>query len=119
MSYTELHIGKIKKVDLDGLTVEEWCKRECEKQNIPLNKWNDTYKEALLEEQYPIKVVEANGILWEIEDNEREEGYNEISVLTPNSDGTYNYVMQFYNGGNCLSEMLKDELKNIKEENNE
>lgn len=36
MSYTELHIGKIKKVDLNGLTVEEWCKNECEKHNITL-----------------------------------------------------------------------------------
>lgn len=119
MSYTELHIGKIKKVDLNGLTVEEWCKNECEKHNITLDKWNDTYKDALFSYQDPIKVVDVNGILWEIEDNEREEGDNNISVLTPNSDGTHNYVMQFYNGGTCLSEMLEDAIKDIKGDSNE
>ncbi len=116
MSYTELHIGKIKKVDLNGLTVEEWCKRECEKQDIPLNpEWHDTYKESLLENQYPMKVVDVNGSLWEIIEDNKQEGGEDISVLTPNSDDTYSYVMQFYNGGTCLSEMLEEEIKSIKE----
>lgn len=42
--------------------------------------------------------------------------YEDISILTPNNDGTYSYIMQFYNGGACLSEMLEDGIKNIKEE---
>lgn len=32
------------------------------------------------------------------------------------NNGMYSYIMQFYNGGTCLNEMLEDSIKNIKED---
>lgn len=57
----------------------------------------------------------VNGIKEVIEDKE-EEDTQDISILTPNNDGTYSYIMQFYNGGTCLNEMLEDSIKNLKED---
>ena len=61
-------------------------------------------------------MIEVDGTLWEIIEDNEEEDTEDISILTPNNDGTYSYIMQFYNGGTCLSEMLEDGIKNIKEE---
>ena len=34
MSETVTYIGKLKKVDLNGKTVEEWCDEKCQELNI-------------------------------------------------------------------------------------
>lgn len=112
----ERHIGKIKKVDLDNYTIEGWCEKKCKSIGLCLGEYNKSYKNALLSEPYPAIVIEVDDTLWEIIEDKEEEDTEDISILIPNNDGTYSYIMQFYNGGTCLSEMLEDEIKNIKEE---
>lgn len=116
MSEMERHIGKIKKVDLNNYTVEGWCEQKCKALGIELGTYYKTYKEALLSDPYPSVMVEVNGNLWEVIEDKEEDDTSDISILTPNTDGSYNYIMQFYNGGTCLSEMLEDGIKNIKED---
>lgn len=117
MSEMKRHIGKIKKVDLNGFTIEEWCKRKCESLGVRLKPWNDTYKDAFFENQYPIEVVEVDGDLFEIIEDNEEEDTEEISIFTPNGNGTYSYVLQFYNGGTCLSEMIEEGIKKLRRNN--
>ena len=116
MSEMERHIGKIGKVDLGNYTIEEWCKKKCKYIGIGLDECYKSYKEALLTEPYPSIVIEVDGTLWEIIEDNEEENTEDISILTPNNDGTYSYIMQFYNGGTYLSEMLENGIKNIKED---
>lgn len=116
MSEMERHIGKIKKVDLDNYTIEGWCEKKCKSIGLGLGEYYKSYKEALLSEPYPAIVIEVDDTLWEIIEDKEEEDTEDVSILIPNNDGTYNYIMQFYNGGTCLSEMLEDGIKNIKEE---
>ena len=60
----------------------------------------------------------VNDELWEtIEDFSAEEG-DDIYQLHLNEDGTVTYVMQFYNGGTCLSECLEESLANLEKPNN-
>lgn len=116
MSGMERHIGKIKKVDLNNYTVEGWCEQKYKTLKIELGAYYRTYKEALLNDPYPAIVIEVNDVLWEIIEDKEEEDTQDISILTPNNDGTYSYIMQFYNGGTCLNEMLEDSIKNLKED---
>lgn len=114
MSEMERHIGKIKKVDLNGLTIEEWCKKRCEEFGFKKEFYYNSYRDVLFDKDIPT-VVDKNKNVWEIIEDKEEEDTEDISILTPNNDGTYSYIMQFYNGGTCLSEMLEDCIKNIKE----
>lgn len=116
MSTTERHIGKIEKVDLNNYTVEGWCEQKCKELGIELGTYYKTYKEALLNDPYPAIVIELDDELWEVVEDEKVEATEEISILIPNSDGTYSYIMQFHNGETCLNEMLEDGIKNIKED---
>ena len=55
-------------------------------------------------------VVKGN-IYETIEDKEVDD---DASFLKDNGDGTYDYFMEFYNGGTCLSECLENELEKLK-----
>lgn len=110
------HIGKIKKVDFGNYTIEEWCEKKCKSIGLDLGEYYKSYKDVLLYEPYPPIMIEVDDTLWEIIEYKEEEGTEYISILTPKNDGTYSYIMQFYSGGTCLSEMLEDSIKDIKED---
>lgn len=100
MSQTELHIGKLRKVELE--------------QNQSLE---DFYKEKLknigIDEFYE-KYFVINNVIWEIFDHEEKDDSDDIYELKPNEDGTLSFIMKFYNGGTCLSECIEEELKKLK-----
>lgn len=112
MSETETHIGKLRKVDLQGLTVEQWAEAKCRESGMTeLSSYTNTWKEQLLDHNNNYhKYFFYEGDVYEaFEHTEIEE--RDVDILTKNDDGTYNFVMQFYNGGTCLSEMIEDALK--------
>lgn len=54
-------------------------------------------------------IVKGN-IYETIEDKEVDD---DMSFLKDNGDGTYDYFIEFYNGGTCLSECIEDELEKL------
>lgn len=113
MSYTETHIGKLRKVDLQGLTIEQWAEVKCREIGITeLSPYSDDWKEQFLDtgKNY-LKYFFIGDEVYEMFDHTELEDGGDIDILTPNSDGTYSFVMQFYNGGTCLSEMIEDAIK--------
>lgn len=111
MSEVKRHIGKIRKVELNGMTPEEWYQKECEKREISKPDYCDTWKECYQDKFWPLVAVEVNGALWEIVEDREEDDTENISIMKKNSDGTYDYLMQFYNGGTNLDEMLTEAIK--------
>lgn len=116
MSETEIHIGKVRRIDLNGIPVATWCENKCKELGIKLESWYDDYIDALQFETYRsgsdvFYLVRGNKV-YEVEDKEYE-GYNDISEVYPNNDGSYSYVMKFYNGGTDLNECLGIELDNL------
>lgn len=109
MSYTESHVGKIKKVDLEGLSVEDWAKEVANSYGMELTKYYDSYTELVLDELHFRYILVEEEVYEIIEDREFTE--EDISELTPEGDGVFSFVMQFYNGGTCLTEMLTDAVK--------
>lgn len=107
----ETHVGKFEKVNLQGLSVEDWCASVCSFLGIPLDDYNKNYTDAFLDAFYREYIV-VNHVLYRIvEDNEIGEDY--ISIIQPSSDGTYSYVLQFYNGGCGFFEALEEEISRL------
>lgn len=71
----------------------------------------DTWKECYNNEFWPLSMIEVNGEMWEIVEDKEEDDTEDISILKKAPDGSYDYIMQFYDGGTCLAEMLEDAMK--------
>ena len=107
MSRVELHIGTIKKIDTQGLTIEEWCQKECEKFGVKQGIF-ECYYNLLMSLTNRRKYIVLNDKIYRIDDKEYED--DDIYEMYPNGNGSYSYVMRFYNGGTCLSECLEEKL---------
>lgn len=116
MSYYETHIGKIRKVDLGNLTLEDYCEQRVKDMKLEFNpSYHNSYKDVLLE-LYPTKFIENDGELWEILDDTNLENDSDINFFK-RSGNEYDYVMRYYNGGTYLGELLTEEINKLKKKN--
>ena len=113
MSEIELHTGILKKVNTKGLSPEDWC-REQVLFIDPMREKYDFEKWSMILEEYDNigKYLVTATDVYEICDTELDSDFCDIHK---NSDGTYSYVTQFYNGGTYLQEMLIDGLNELRE----
>lgn len=114
MSETELHFGKLRKIKLEeNKTLEDFYKEKLAEKGITElrsfdNDWKDAFKDEFNEKYFIVK-----GEIWEVFDHEEKEPYDDIYELKDNKDGTYSFIMRFYNGGTCLSECIEEELEKL------
>lgn len=101
MSCVELHTGTLTK----GLTVEEYYEYICKKYGYEIAYEGDTYAETLMDDTYKV----LNG-----DDTQYPEDTSYLVDVRSNGDGTYKYIVQFYNGGTWLNEVLEEGLNNLK-----
>ena len=135
MSDYEKHIGKLKKVDLSEYdnSTENFFEEQYRKlftdlgeeeikdayswsENCAYRRNRGTWEYLFFDNCYDFdmegKFYVVKGNIYEtIEDKEVED---DASFLKDNGDGTYDYFMEFYNGGTCLSECLEYELEKLK-----
>lgn len=111
MSYTELHIGKLKPVKTDNYeTYAQWILDSEDRETERYYEEYNSYLDQLLNEHYD-KFIMLNNQLYTIDDQEFEDG--DITYHKVNNDGSIDYVLQFYNGGCCLYEALKYEIEGV------
>ena len=116
MSYTETHVGKLRKVDLGELTKEQWFESKCKEHDITeISSYNDTWEDEFWGKFYR-KYFIYNDEIWEAFDHTKSDD-EYMAVMIPQPDGTIIFAMQFYNGGTCLSEMIEDGLKKLNKSN--
>lgn len=121
MSDYETIKGKIRKIDLQGLSVEEYAKRIVKEKglesevgqgpyfyetNLEFLKWYDDWEEG----QY----IAIDDELYLIYDKSDLGSSTDFINMTPIADDTYEFLTSFYNGGTCLSEMIEYEIKRLK-----
>lgn len=121
MSDYETIKGKIRKIDLQGLSVEECAKRIVKEKglesevgqgpyfyetNLEFLKWYDDWEEG----QY----VSIDDELYLIYDTCDLGSSTDFINMTSIGDDTYEFLTSFYNGGTCLGEMIEDEIKRLK-----
>lgn len=100
MSYTELHVGKLQKIDLGLKFIDQYL----EEQGIQYDKDETHVTDAKGNILYFIK----DGIIYKniVTTAGENEGY--LSHGTLDEEGNIDYVIQFYNGGTWEGEMLED-----------
>lgn len=113
MSADELHYGRL--IPLEG-DIEENAKAICLERGIELSedehKEGKTWYQLLKEELYGDEYLIMKDKIYKIEDIEqRDDPY--VEIIRKNDDGTFSYVVSFYNCGTCLTECLHDMLENI------
>ncbi len=112
MSQTELHIGKLRKVELKPeQSLEDFFKEKLAEKGITElrtydNDWKDAFKDEFYEKYFIVK-----NTIWEAFEHEEKDGDDDIYELKSNTDGTISFIMKFYNGGTCLSECIEEELE--------
>lgn len=107
MSRVERHVGKLRKIDLNGLSVEEWCKKCCASKGMTeLGEWDDDFTSLLLSD-FSDEYIQVDNDIYEIIEDKEEEESDFFINITESPEGVISYVTQFYNGGTCLSEMLE------------
>jgi hypothetical protein len=113
MSNTETHFGKLRKVDFEGVTVEQWCEAKClELGKTERASYNHSWKEEFIDLECE-KYFSIGDEIWEAFDHVQCSDGDDIYHMQKNEDGTITFVMQFYNGGTCLSECIEEELEKI------
>lgn len=111
MSEIETHIGKLRKIgQVNDKYFEDKCKENGFKKEIYDDSWFDAWNSNCINKLGA--VIKIKNEYYEIIKDESK--YEEdIQYLEKNADGTFNYVMQFYNGGICLEEILEESLEKI------
>lgn len=134
MSDYEKHIGKLKKVDLSKYdnSTEKFFEEQYRKLFTDLSEeeikeayryaenskyrrnrgpWEYLFFDNCYEFDMEDKFYVVNGNIYETVEDKEIDG--DGSFLKDNGDGTYDYFMEFYNGGTCLSECLEYELEKL------
>ena len=122
MSRTETHIGRIEPLAFRKAhdTLEKKAGYLCRKHGVPQGEWEYkgekqtwTWLETFREHDpfYDMYVIIGDDI-WLLQDRDLgDEGFEEGTL---NRDGSISYAVQFYNGGACLSEVLRDVVERVR-----
>lgn len=108
MSYTETHVGKLRKIET-GPNIEHWCHTQCLAEgHSELASYYENWTEQFRDRFYDKFLVTKNAVyeIFEMDDGD-------VYHMQKNPDGTYTFVMQFYNGGTCLAECLEEGIEKL------
>lgn len=124
MSDYEQHIGRIKPVykqpneafytytkRIFGDAFKEECWREYEESD----KDGDDLSNLIYECDLNEKAFLIKDVWYVVVESKEIDSYDDIQELLPQADGSYVYIMRFYNGGTCLEEMLEEALEKLEQ----
>ncbi len=122
MSENELHIGKLRVfTKIQGESDIDTLKRVMKQFDKEFNQeefeyWDNDINTYLGEENLFEDIFYVGGKFYI---NEEHKKFDDLYVdnIEKNSDGSYSYMMGFYNGGTCLTEMLQEGLERVNKEN--
>ncbi len=112
MSETNTETGKLIKYQKEKETVNECCKRILEEKDIKDLSYNETPLEFIQCELSGEFFV--HHWVYKIENFKSMSG-EDICELSVNDDNSIDFVVQYYNGGTCLEEMLEYGINKLKE----
>jgi len=120
MSNYERHKGKIRKIDLNKISMMDYLVQfapETERENLR-EKYNDNIYHMLYEcslvDDMPDKFIIVKDELYEIIESKRMDVEMDIYDADSNSDGTISFHVMYYNGGCGLTEAIEEAIENMK-----
>jgi hypothetical protein len=119
MSRTEFHTGKLYPVKIE-IGLEDTCRSIAKRFDIELSEdWKEDFMDSFDEytnkrRSQPEEYFIHGEKLYRVIDHIESEDEEYFMRLSRNSDGSLQFIGQFYNGGTCFSEMLEEALDELK-----
>ena len=113
MSYTELHTGKFSIVAKGVDEIDAYVNANNLTDKVDRNEYNGKVSYYIDDEGYNIVVVKDIPVMIKYDYHKEAEACDYVSYINKGPDDSYDFIMMFYNGGTCLSEMIGDELEHL------
>lgn len=114
MSYTELHTGKFKIVAKGINEIDAYVNANNLTDKVDRKEYNGKVSYYIDDrERYDIIVVKDTPVMIKYDYHKEAEACDYVSYINKGPDDSYDFIMMFYNGGTCLSEMIGDELEHL------
>lgn len=111
MSYTEFHTGNFSIVAKGVDEIDAYINENNLTDKIERTEYNGKVSYDIDSEEYDIIRVKSIPVMIKFKYHNEEEASDYVSYINKDEDGSYNFIMMFYNGGTDLSEMISDELQ--------
>lgn len=119
MSYTEIHTGRLKKLAVED--IKSWMIEKLFDNGVnvdtskSLNDLKDLFFDNGLTDKYFIHGTNDSYTVFEILEHYEDEFCEDLSYITKQPDGVYDFVFVFYNGGTYFNEVMGYALDDMKE----
>lgn len=111
MSYTEFHTGNFSIVAKGVDEIDAYINENNLTDKVERTEYNGKVSYDIDSEEYDIIRVKSIPVMIKFKYHNEEEASDYVSYINKDADGSYNFIMMFYNGGTDLSEMISDELQ--------
>lgn len=104
--------GKLIPIPLVDGSVELTAKALLEKHGYSTEKEDDedSYENMLIDEEYRHYIF-SHGQIFELVDEIKKDPYEDVYEASRNPDGSFDFVVKYYNGGCSLDEAITEALK--------
>lgn len=110
MSYTEFHTGNFSIVAKGVDEIDAYINENNLADKVERTEYNGKVSYYIDDKEYDIvRVKDSIPVMIKFKYHEEVSDY--VSYINKDEDGSYNFIMMFYNGGTDLSEMISDELQ--------
>lgn len=110
MSEQQTKRGKFKEIDLQGKTIEEYCKEYCISRGIK-KRDDETWREFFLDTYWEKFFVVNDRLFQIIAVKNLDNSY--YTQIDKEENGVYSFYSTYYDGGTCLMECLEYELEKM------
>ena len=111
MSYTEFHTGNFSIVAKGVDEIDTYINENNLTDKVKRTEYNKKVSYDIDNEEYDVVEVKGIPVMIKFKYHNEAEASDYVSYINKNEDGSYNFIMMFYNGGTYLSEMISDELQ--------
>lgn len=111
MSYTEFHTGNFSIVAKGVDEIDAYINENNLTDKVERTEYNGKVSYDIDSEEYDIIRVKRIPVMIKFKYHNEAEASDYVSYINKDEDGSYNFIMMFYNGGTDLSEMISDELQ--------
>lgn len=111
MSYTEFHTGNFSIVAKGVDEIDAYINENNLTDKVERTEYNGKVSYDIDSEEYDIIRVKSIPVMIKFKYHNEAEASDYVSYINKDEDGSYNFIMMFYNGGTDLSEMISDELQ--------
>ena len=111
MSYTEFHTGNFSIVAKGVDEIDAYINENNLTDKVERKEYNGKVSYYIDNEEYDVIKVKGIPVMIKFKYHNEEEASDYVSYINKDKDGSYNFIMMFYNGGTDLSEMISDELQ--------